>query len=155
MADTFASFNVKLQRFQKELTDDAPLMHAIGKMAKDEARKAANADLGGDNKFSGWAKQPLNTAYDIVRPGVLSFKPKRRAAGPWTVAEFGRNASQGPRIRSSIFTPTGRKRSAKSFRRWNGVTAPKHTASDAIDAIEPKVPKLVDRHVGRAIRKTF
>ena len=152
MADTFASFNARVVKLQKELTDDS-LMHAIGKMAKDEARKAASADLGGDPKFSGWAPE-LSTRYDIVRPGVLSFHPSRRSAGPWTVAEFGRNQSAGPSLRSSSLTPTGRRRKAKA-RRWNGVTAGKNTASDAIASIEPKVPKLVNSHVGRAIRKTF
>ena len=153
MADTFQSFNAKLVRFQKQLTDDA-LMHDIGKMAKDEARKAASADLGGDPKFSGWAPE-LTTRYDIVRPGVLSFKPSRRSAGPWTVAEIGRNQTAGPSLRSSSLTPTGRRRRPGAVRRWNGVTQGKNTATEALVAIGPKVPKLVNTHVGRAIRKTF
>ena len=164
MADTFASFNAKVVKLQKELTDDA-LMHAIGKMAKDEAKKAASADLGGDPKFSGWAPT-LDTRYDIVGPGRLSFKPSRRSAGPWTVAEIGRNQGNasgfaGPSINRrtglTSFTKSGavrRSRGARA-RRWNGVTQGKNTASDALAAIEPKVPKLVNSHVGRAIRKTF
>ena len=152
MADTFASFNAKLGKLQKELTDDA-LMHDIGKMAKSEATKAASADLGGDPKFSGWAPT-LDTRYDIVGPGKLSFHPSKRSAGPWTVAEIGRNQTAGPSLRSSSLTPTGRNRKAKA-RRWNGQTRGKNTASDAIAAIEPKVPKLVDTHVGRAIRRVF
>ena len=153
MADTFGSLNVKIKRLQKALSDDA-MMHEVGKMAKDEARKAASADLGGDPKFSGWAPE-LTTRYDIVRPGVLSFHPSRRSAGPWTVAELGRNASQGPRIRSSALTATGRRRSARSIKRWNGVTAGKNTASDAVAVIEKRVPKIVQTAVGRAISKTF
>ena len=154
MADTFASFNVKLGKLQKELSDDA-LMHAIGKMAKVSADKETKVDLGSDGQFSGWPGS-LATRYDIVGEGKLLFKPSSaRAAGKWTVAEYGRNASQGPRIRSSSLTPTGRNRSAKSMRRWNGVTAGKSTATRAIDAIEKQVPKLVDQHVGRAIRKTL
>ena len=154
MADTFASFNVKLSKFQRELGDDAT-MHAIGKMAKDEARKAASADLGGDPKFSGWAPE-LTTRYDIVGRGRLLLKPgSKRAAGPWTVAEQGRNQMIGPRIRSSSLTPTGRRRSARSIRRWNGRTEGKQTASDAVAAIEKRVPKIVDQRVGRAIRRTF
>jgi hypothetical protein len=43
MAETFASFAAKVDRFGKELGDDA-LGHAIGKMAKDEAKKAAAAE---------------------------------------------------------------------------------------------------------------
>ena len=152
MADTFASFNVKLGRLQKELTDDA-LMHDIGKMAKAEAKKAASADLGGDPKVSGWAPT-LDTRYDIVGPGKLSFHPSKRSAGPWTVAQVGRNQTAGPSLRSSSMTRTGRKRKAKA-RRYNGQTKGKDTATDALRAIEPKVPKLIDSHIGRAIRKVF
>ena len=153
MADTFASFNAKVGRFQKELTDTS-LMHDIGKMAKSEATKAASADLGGDPKFSGWAPK-LDTRYDIVGDGKVSFHPAgKRSAGPWTVAEFGRNQTAGPSLRSSSLTPTGRNRKARA-RRWNGQTKGKNTATDALNAIEPKVPGLVDTHIGRAIRKTF
>ena len=152
MADTFGSFNVKLGRLQKELTDEA-LMHDIGKMAKAEATKAASADLGGDPMHSGWGV-PLVTRYDIVGPGKLSFHPSRKSAGPWRVAEEGRNQTAGPSLRSSSMTPTGRKRKAKA-RRYNGQTKGKDTATDALRAIEPKVPKLVDQQIGRAIRKVF
>ena len=152
MADTFGSFNVKLGRLQKELTDDA-LMHDIGKMAKAEAMKAASADLGGDPKFSGWAPT-LDTRYDIVGPGKLSFHPSKRAAGPWTVAEFGRNQAAGPRMVGPRLTRTGKVSKARR-KRYNGQTKGKDTATDALRAIEPKVPKLVDSHIGRAIRKVF
>jgi hypothetical protein len=154
VADTFESFGRKVGKFQKELTDDR-LMHEIGKMAKAEADRAAKADLGPDGQFSGWPGA-LSTRYEIVGPGRLSFKPSNaRAAGKITVAELGRNASAGPRLRSSSLTVTGRRRSARSIRRWNGVTQGKGTASDALAAIEPKVPKIVDQRIGRAIRKTF
>ena len=154
MADTFQSFAAKISRFQKELTDDAT-SHAIGKMAKEEADKAARADLGSDGQFSGWPGK-LATRYDIVGPGRLLFKPSNaRAAGKITVAEYGRNASAGPRERSSSLTRTGRRRSARSIRRWNGVTAGKGTASDALAAIDKKVPKIVETAIGRAIAKTF
>ena len=154
MDDTFESFGRKVAKFQKELTDDA-LMHAIGKMAKVEADRAAKADLGPDGQFSGWPGA-LSTRYEIVGPGRLSFMPSTaRAAGRITVAELGRNASAGPRLRSSSLTQTGRRRSARSLRRWNGVTQGKGTASDAVAAIEPKVPRIVEQQVGRAIRKTF
>ena len=146
MADTFASFNAKVVKFQRELGDDA-LGHALGKMAKDEAKKAASADLGGDDKFSGWAKAPLVTRYDIVGPGRVSFHPTPRSAGPWTVAQSGRNQAAGPAI--------GSKGKRGSRRRWNGRTEGKGTADDALNAIEPKVPKLAQQQVARAIRKVF
>jgi hypothetical protein len=152
MTDTFASFAAKVTKLQKEMTEES-LMHDIGKMAKKEAEQAASGDLGGDPKFSGWAPT-LDTRYDIVGSGQLSFHPSKRSAGPWTVAEFGRNQSAGPSLRSSSLTPTGRNRKAKA-RRWNGQTKGKNTATKALAAIESKVPKLVDTHIGRAIRKTF
>ena len=145
MADTFASFAHRVDKFQHELTDDA-LGHAIGKMAKDEAKKAASADLGGDDRFSGW-NAPLVTRYDIVGPGKVSFHPTPRSAGPWTVAQSGRNQAAGPAI--------GSKGKRGSRRRWNGRTQGKGTADDALAAIEPKVPKLAEQQVSRAIRKVF
>ena len=168
MAETFASYAAKVDRFGKALTDDA-LMHDIGKMAKAEAKKAASADLGGDPAFSGWRRGSpfeLATRYDIVRPGVISFHPTPKSAGPWTVAERGRNQGNaggfsGPganrdtgetarNANGSIRKVRGRK-----ARRWNGRTQGKDTASDALAAIDKKLPKLVDTQIGRAIRKVF
>jgi hypothetical protein len=152
VADTFASYGAKVSRFQKELTADAT-SHAVGKMAKEEAKKAASADLGGDPKFSGWAPI-LDTRYDIKGPGKIMFKPGRRAAGPWTVAEFGRNAGEGPRMVGPRLTRTGRVSKARQ-KRWNGRTAGKQTASDALKAIDGKVSGVVDKQVKSAIRKFF
>lgn len=164
MVDTFASFNAKLVRLQKELGDDA-LLHDIGKMAKKEATKAASADLGGDPKFSGW-KPVLETRYDIVGPGKLLFKPSKRSAGPWTVAERGRNQGNasgfaGPSInrRTGVtsFTKSGAVRRSRGprARRWNGVTQGKNTATDALAVIEPRAVKITEQRVGRAIRRSF
>jgi len=164
MADTFASFGAKVARFQKELTDDAT-SHAIGKMAKIAATKAASSDLGGDPKFSGWAPT-LDTRYDIVRPGVISFHPSKRSAGPWTVAQQGRNQGNaggfaGPSINRKTgltsLTKSGavrRSRGARA-RRWNGTTRGKGTADTALAAIDKQVPKIVQQRIGRAISKTF
>jgi hypothetical protein len=146
MADTFASFARKVDQFSHELGNDA-LGHALGKMAKEEAKKAASADLGGDDKFSGWANAPLVTRYDIVGPGRVSFHPTPRSAGPWTVAEIGRNQAAGPAI--------GGKGKRGTRRRWNGRTRGKGTATDALNAIEPKVSKIAEQQVARAIRRVF
>jgi hypothetical protein len=145
MADTLASFGRKVELFQKELSDDAQ-SHAIGKMAKEAASQSVSADLGGDG-FSGWAKAPLVTRYDIVGPGRVSFHPTPRSAGPWTVAESGRNQAAGPAI--------GSKGKRGSRRRWNGRTQGKNTASEALALIDKRLPKLVDTQIGRAIRKVF
>jgi len=144
----------RVDRFQKELTDDA-LGHALGVMAKAEAETAAKADLGGDAKFSGW-KPTLDTRYDIVGRGQVLLKPTRRSAGPWTVATDGRNqgdAGIGP-MQGPTLTKTGRVSRARR-KRWNGQTKGKGTADDARAAIERKAPGVVDVQVGRAIRKAF
>lgn len=145
MADTFASFGRRLDNFSKAMTDDA-LSHSLGKMAKEEATKAASTDLGGDPKFSGWAPT-LDTRYDIIGPGRISFHPSRRSAGPWTVAQFGRNAGAGPAI--------GSKGRRGTRRRWNGRTSGKGTADDALNGIDKKAPIVVEKQIGLAIRKFF
>jgi hypothetical protein len=165
VADTFASFNARIDRFTHELGDDA-LGHAIGKMAKEEANKAASADLGGDDMFSGWSKAPLVTRYDIVGPGRVSFHPTPRSAGPWTVAEVGRHQGNaggfsGPGVSRSTGetarTKSGgvRKVRARKGSKWNGRTKGKGTATKAVSAIDRRLPKVVDDQIARAIRKVF
>lgn len=155
MADTPAEFNGRLTRFIDEL-EGAQLKALADKMgvrAKQLAKDAASADLGGDPKFSGW-KPTLDTRYDHLDPGVIGFKPTRRAAGPWTVAEFGRNTAAGPRMVGPRLTKTGRVSKART-KRWNGVTQPKNTATEALELIEREMPQVVDAEVGKAIRKFF
>lgn len=152
--DTFASFARRVDNFQASLKNPQlkQLMTAIGTEAKAQARKAASADLGGDPKFSGWAPT-LDTRFDHVGEGRISFKPTRRAAGPWTVAEFGRHQAAGP-MPTVRLTKTGRVSRAR-VKRWNGRTAGKGTASDALKAIDRMVPTKVDGHVSTSIRRFF
>ena len=156
MADTPESFIARrLNPFINEL-EDAKLKAIADKMgvrAKALAKEAASADLGGDPKFSGW-KPTLDTRYDHLSPGAIGFKPTRRAAGPWTVAEFGRNQAAGPRMVGPRLTKTGRVSKAKA-KRWNGKTEPKNTATEALEAIEREMPQVVDAEVNKAIRKFF
>lgn len=168
MADTFASYAKRLQRFEREMSDEG-MSHAVGRMAKDEAAKAARADLGGDEMFSGWPQAELVTRYDVLDEGSALLKPTRRSAGGWTVAEFGRNTGRsanspilGPGVnrRTGLTsrTKTGRIRKVRAYgaaRRWNGVTRGKNTASDAHDAIERKLPRVVDQRLARTIRSVF
>jgi hypothetical protein len=164
MAETLASYGRKVEVFQKELTADAQ-SHAIGKMAKEAAREAASADLGGDPKFSGWAPT-LDTRYDVIGPGRVSFHPTPKSAGPWTVAERGRNqgnaggfsgpgANRNTGVTARTKSGGVRKVRARQGRRWNGRTQGKNTASDALALIDKRLPKLVDSNIGRAIRKVF
>ena len=158
------TFNAQLGRMINDLGDKA-MLNAVGMMAKEEAEKAASADLGGDPKFSGWAPT-LDTRYDIVDKGRISFHPTRRSAGPWTVAELGRNQGNasgfsGPGINRKTgltsFTKSGgvRRQRSRGARRWNGRTAGKHTASEAVAAIKKKAPNVVNEQVGLTLRKFF
>jgi hypothetical protein len=158
VADTLDSFGRKVDGFISEI--EAEKLRAIatkvGVKAKEIATAAASADLGGDPAFSGWrpATNHLATRFDHLSPGVISFHPTARSAGPWTVAEFGRNQAAGPRMVGPRLTKTGKVSKAKQ-RRYNGRTKGKGTASSALAKIEPMVPVVVDVEVTKAIRKFF
>jgi hypothetical protein len=153
--DTFASFSKRVDVFVNGITDPAlkAAMTKIGVAAKADATAAASADLGGDPKFSGWAPI-LETRFDHVGEGRISFHPTRRAAGPWTVAEFGRNSTAGPRMIGPRITKTGKVSKAKQ-KRWNGRTAGKGTATAALAKIEAATPDRYDKEIGALIRKAF
>lgn len=156
--DTLGSFGRKVDGFIGELEAEKlrAMATRVGVKAKQIATDAASADLGGDPAFSGWrpATNWLATRFDHLEPGVISFHPTKRAAGPWTVAEFGRNRAAGPRMVGPRLTKTGKVSKARQ-RRYNGQTEGKGTASDALAKIEPMVPEVVDAEVTKAIRKFF
>jgi len=92
--------------------------------------------------------------------------PTARSAGPWTVAEQGRNQGNaggffGPGINATTGltarTKSGkvRKVRARALRRWNGTTRGRDTASDAVALMEREMPKLAEQGVKRVIRKRF
>jgi hypothetical protein len=152
--DTFASFNARVDKLGSSLKDPQlrKLMTEIGVEAKKLATKAASADLGGDPKFSGRAPT-LDTKFDHVGAGRISFHPTGKSAGPWTVAEFGRNQTAGPKPLVKL-TKGGKVSKAKG-KRWNGRTKGKGTATDALKAIDPMVMKKTNKHVETSIAKFF
>ena len=156
--DSLGSFGRKVDGFIGELEAEKlrAMAAKVGVKAKQIATDAASADLGGDPAFSGWrpATNWLATRFDHLEPGVISFHPTKRAAGPWTVAEFGRNRAAGPRMVGPRLTKTGKVSKARQ-RRYNGQTEGKGTASDALAKIEPMVPEVVDAEVTKALRKFF
>jgi hypothetical protein len=155
MAESFAQFESRTRKFIRELENEKlkAMATKAGVEAKKLAERAASADLGGDPKFSGWAPK-LETRFDHLEPGTISFKPTKRSAGPWTVAEFGRNQAAGPRMVGPRLTKTGKVSKART-KRYNGQTQGKDTASDALELIDKSVPKIVDREVTKAVRKFF
>lgn len=130
------------------------------------ARKAAAADLGGDPKFSGWAPR-LATVVKKSRTGAV-LHPTRQSAGPWTVAEQGRNKGSGTGgafIGPGVNRKTGltsrtkagnvRKVRATRGRRWNGYTQGKETASDAVEVMEKELPKIAERESRKVLQRRF
>jgi len=136
----------------------------MAKAAQKIATRAASADLGGDPKFSGWAPT-LDTQIKGIRNGAI-LMPTRSSAGPWTVAEFGRNQGgssgfQGPGINrksgQTSRTKSGGLRKVRSFKakRWNGYTRGKSTASTAEAIMERELPKIAEKAALKVTRKHF
>jgi hypothetical protein len=167
---SMADFGRDLAALEKDLTgpEQKRITRQMGLVAQQIAKQHAAKDLGGDRSFSGWLRGrpiPLDTRLRVVRDGTL-LTPTRSSAGPWTVAEFGRNQGNaggfsGPGInrRTGITSRTQsggiRRVRGRQSRRWNGVTAGKGTASDAVAEIDRKLPPIADKAVLRVMRKRF
>lgn len=142
------------------------VMREMGRKMAEEAQKIAtreaSSDLGGDPKFSGWAPK-LDTKVKGLPAGAL-ISPTRSSAGPWTVAEKGRNVGETGRfLGPGINTRTGltsrtskgniRRRSAKA-RRWNGITRGKGTASRAVAGFEKAAKKIGEDEVRKHFERS-
>lgn len=128
------------------------------------AEAAASADLGGDPKFSGW-KPELVTQVKFTSDGAAVVFPTKASAGPWTVAEVGRNQGSargfsGPGIGKSgqtSRTKSGGLRKVRAFKakRWNGTTKGKHSASKALAKMNKELPEMIDDGFRRLLQKHF
>jgi hypothetical protein len=169
VAETLGTFAGKVRKIESAF-DGGPWLRAvarnIGEKSQGIAEREASADLGGDPQFSGWAPV-LDTKFRVLDDGrTVSFSPTRSSAGPWTVAEQGRNNSTSlsvtpnfgaARGTSRISAKTGKaiKGRARKAKRWNGRTSGKDTATRTVAAIERMAPKEVDVEVGSLLRRTF
>jgi hypothetical protein len=131
------------------------------------ADRAATRDLGSDRAFSGWDRGrpiPLDTHLKAGRNESTLILPK--FPGGWTVAEQGRNqgnargfAGPGINVRTGLTARTKsgalRKVRVRKSGRWNGVTSPKHTASDAVRVMERDLPKIAERQYRAVLVKHF
>jgi len=160
MGKTFASpeaFAREVAEMDRKLARDTAF-----KATREQAREAqkiayrtAAGDLGGDPKFSGW-RPWLKLEIKPTRRAGHVLHPTRQSAGPWTVAEIGRNQFVGPTPRESSIGRTGRrKRAGRRFRRWNGQTVGKETASKAVAAMERKLPPIASRAATKQMRRHF
>lgn len=151
-----AEFARELKGLEGDLTQDEVkiITRQMGREGQQIADKSAARSLGGDSAFSGWnrgAPIPLATHLKPARQGTLLL-PK--FPGGWTVAEFGRNSVEGPRLVGPRLTRTGRV-SRRRERRYNGRTAGKGTASRAVDEMERQLPRIADKAVLKVTRKRF
>lgn len=130
-----------------------PLQAKVGRRMQAIAKRAANADLGGNDSFSGWRPgKPIPLATKVRPlsdgPGIV-LTPERWSAGPWTVAEFGRGGGfQGPGVsRGTGMTARNKNGAVKKVRanrsRYSGTTVGKNTASDAVSAFEAQLPGII------------
>jgi hypothetical protein len=168
---SFAEYGLTLEAWERDMTgpEQRKVTRAMGVEAQRIASRAAVGDLGGDRAFGGWNRGrpiPLDTRLRPGRDAATILSPTRSSAGPWTVAEFGRNQGNaggfsGPGInrRTGITSRTKsggiRGVRARRSRRWNGATAGKGTASDAVAEIGRKLPPIADKAVLRVMRKRF
>lgn len=170
----FSALNARLDKLTKEILSDEAnkrLAVAIGEMGKDNAHAAGGkASLGGDWKFSGWRKieEPLGIAYSLHRgaPGVTIHR-NRETAGPWRVAEEGRNRGNAGGIAGPGVIQSGanagttarnknggiRKVRARKGRRWNGTTSGHGSWTAYEQVVVPKITPLVDREVRAALSR--
>ena len=152
---SFAAFGDELAKLQKEF-EGAEMRRVTRRMAEKAeaiATSVASADLGGDPKFSGWAPV-LETQIKSTTSNGAIVLPTRTSAGPWTVAEYGRNMKEGPRLVGPRLTKTGRVSRARQ-KRWNGRTEGKGTASTAGARMESELPDIAEDGIRKIIRKHF
>ena len=157
------AFDQALAQIEREYQQDAKATGVeMAEVGRDAAYKVARSDLGGDIRFSGWRPE-LELR---VRPKQFgaALIPTRQSAGPWTVAEIGRNKGnasgfQGPGINRrtgmTSRTKAGRVRKVRAVRarRWNGYTEGKQTASKAFDAIEKATEDIPNERLRKTMKR--
>ena len=164
-----AAFARDLERMQRDMARDEAkrITREAARAAEVIAYRAAAKDLGGDPKFSGW-RPWLQLQIKPTRSFGHVLYPTRQSAGPWTVAEFGRNKGSG--TGGAFLGPGANRRTGETRRRkdgsvakvrafrskrWNGYTAGKSTASDAVSDIERLIDPLVEMEFRKSLSKHF
>lgn len=164
---SFADFDRELAKFGRELetVERRKITREQAEAMQSIATRVASADLGGDPKFSGWAPT-LDTKLKDLRTGATLLTPTRVSAGPWTVAEIGRNQGNaggfaGPGVNVSTGV-TGRRKDGslrkvrrRALRRWNGVTQGKGTATKVHAEVDRVAPQIAAKGLRRVTRKHF
>jgi len=153
-------------------------MPKVGVALRPYAWKGATRDVGAKRAFSGWRRNAgirLDIGWSVHTRNVgLTIHRENHSAGPWRVAEEGRNKGngavklfRGPGINRKKGTTTAnallsRKAgfpvyTARKFkpRRWNGYTKGKDTWSHAAELMAEQTPRLIHASERVAIAKAF
>lgn len=93
--------------------------------------QAIAADLGGDNRFSGWKRVRLTVGFEHTGPGKITLEPRNNSVGPFQVAEQGRTRSK------------------------HGITRGKLTWSDGVKSIITNTPKRAEEELLQLLGKAF
>lgn len=141
-ADPVADLAARLDALAAGLTGDQlrEVLTTVGVAAKKDLDQSIKRDLGGDNKFSGWAPR-LGSGFEHTAGGRITLTP--RPPGPWTVAESGR-------FRGSRVARKGRYRGRRVG--W-GNTAPKRSWSDGVGIITRDTPERALTEIVALVRK--
>lgn len=160
---SFAEFGRAVATMDRDLQRSrARVTRKMLERAQTIAYAEAVRDVGGDRKFSGW--RPALDLVIKVRPDGGVLQPTRSSAGPWTVAEQGRNqgnaagfSGPGLNVRTGVTSRTAsgklRKVRTRQARRWNGYTAGKRTASRATTQINRALPDVAQAELVKVLKK--
>lgn len=158
MADTFASFSGRVERFADDVAGRAlrETLEKIGQAAKKDAAEAVSGDLG-DLSMSNWRRGrpiPIQARYEVRSDHEVELMPTPRSRGPWRVLEDGRQAvAAGGQVEVGRRRKDGTRRTKRS--RGQGSTRAKQTWSDAMALMDRRTPDRIDAEVKRAIRRRF
>lgn len=142
----------------------------VGVKLRPYAWRGASRDVGAKRHFSGWRRNKgivFDVDWKAHKTGVgLTVHRSRVSAGPWRVAEIGRNLGEtglflGPAINHRTGVTSRNRRTGNLIRRrykpkrWNGYTKGKQTFSHAADLMADKAPQLIKNAETAAIGKAF
>lgn len=165
------SFSAELDALQHEVTSakNRAVSEPMARHAQAIADRNAAQDLGADRAFSGWTRRTpivLETQIKFLSQGAALLHPTRSSAGPWTVADKGRNQGNAPgfagpginrKTGTTSRTKSGavRKVRARQSKRWNGTTAGKGTATRAVKQMDRELPPIAEKAFRGMLVKHF
>ena len=137
--DSLAGFARKVQRIEKELSDES-LMRAVGVKGKQIGNQAIQSAAGGDLGLSNWRRgRPINLGvrFDNVNPSTLEIGPRPRGRGPVRVLNEGRKPGVSRRGR-----PVSASRGKGT---WDRASA----------EMDRELPRVAEKHTSKVLRKHF